>query len=295
MLYSIITPTYNRAYCLRNLYDSLKRNSSRSFEWIIIDDGSMDETEEIVSQWLSENLIQIRYFKRENGGKTNALATAFSNKPQGKFTMVVDSDDVLVDNFEDIIVDTIKNIEEGEIGAIFLKAYTDSTLVGAKFLQESSSYIDLYYGRNKTRGDKLFLVHTNIYSKSIVPSFTGEKLVPESVFYINMDGFGKFRCVNKVLYIGDYLSDGLSNNQIKLAARNINGFLLEKSMLQKCSLPFLDKLKNEVKYITYSKASGRSFLETYEQSFNKFLTALLFIPSILLTARRLKELKKNKA
>ena len=71
---SIITPTYNRGYCIKNLYDSLLEQTKKDFEWIIVDDGSADDTAEIVRGWIKEcDIFPIFYYKQENGGKHRQL------------------------------------------------------------------------------------------------------------------------------------------------------------------------------------------------------------------------------
>ena len=76
MKITVFTPTYNRAYIIENLYRSLQRQSFRDFEWVIVDDGSSDNTEELVNGWKNENDFPIIYFKQPNGGKCSAINTA---------------------------------------------------------------------------------------------------------------------------------------------------------------------------------------------------------------------------
>jgi len=94
---TVFTPTYNRAYILNRLYESLKKQSSKSFLWLIIDDGSTDNTEELVNAWIRENIIEIRYYKQENGGKQRAHNKAVELCDTELF-ICVDSDDYLTEN-----------------------------------------------------------------------------------------------------------------------------------------------------------------------------------------------------
>lgn len=73
---TIFTPTYNRGYILGNAYESLKKQTNKDFIWLIVDDGSTDNTEDIVEKWIEENTIEIRYIKKENGGKHTAYNVA---------------------------------------------------------------------------------------------------------------------------------------------------------------------------------------------------------------------------
>ena len=98
MKITVFTPTYNRAYIIETLYRSLQRQSFRDFEWLIVDDGSSDNTEEVVARWqLEGNDFPIRYYKKENGGKCRAINYGV-DRAQGKLFFNVDSDDYLTDD-----------------------------------------------------------------------------------------------------------------------------------------------------------------------------------------------------
>ena len=94
MLLTILTPTYNRAGMLPQLYNSLKKQACKDFEWVIVDDGSTDNTQEVVKAWLLGSDFPIRYFYKENGGKHTALNYAVQ-KIESELTFIVDSDDTL--------------------------------------------------------------------------------------------------------------------------------------------------------------------------------------------------------
>lgn len=282
MLLSIITPTYNRGYCLSGIYQSLTEFESADFEWVVVDDGSSDDTAFIVQAWIEERKINLRYIKQENSGKTNAVIRAFAEKPTGKYSLILDSDDILVPGALELVKEHVSILDEGEIGLTFLKSTRSGELIGSTFKKNTSNYIDMYFGRFRCFGDKLFVVKTDIYNCSLVVSYPDEKLIPEGVIYMNMQKFGKFRCINKIIYSGDYLNDGLSVDTIRLAAKNINGFILEKQMLQSQPLDLLSTVKNEIKYIVYSIAGRRKLSCVLHNSHRKFLTAIFFIPSLVI-------------
>lgn len=293
MFLSIITPTYNRGYCLVDIYKNLlKCNYPSNFEWIIIDDGSTDNTKEIVDEWQRNSHLNIVYHHKNNEGKTNALYDALQLKIKGNYVVVLDSDDVFVLNFFEIIETNLHFLSEKEIGLVFLKNDLNGKLIGDFFKREKSTYFQMYFSRFKTRGDKLFIVKTDVYKDSIIKSFPNEKLIPEGVFYMKMSTKGTFRCINEVLYKGDYLKDGLTANVLKLAANNINGFILEKKMLQNEKLPLIEKLKNEVKYISYSLAANYSYREIIINSNIKLMTSLLLIPTLVMTSNRINKIKE---
>ena len=95
---TVFTPTYNRAYILENLYRSLQRQTYRDFEWLVVDDGSSDDTEELFQRWSREdNFFPIRYCKQENGGKCRAINRGLE-QARGELFFTVDSDDYLTDD-----------------------------------------------------------------------------------------------------------------------------------------------------------------------------------------------------
>ncbi|HBV14168.1 glycosyltransferase family 2 protein [Chryseobacterium carnipullorum] len=291
MFLTIITPSFNRGYCLENIYNSLLTKNRSNYEWILIDDGSADNTETLAKKWIEKNEINFKYIKRANGGKTNALVTAFESSILGEYSLVLDSDDFLVSNFYEIIKAEISKMKDNQIGISFLKSDLNGNIIGSEFKKTEVDYAEMYYGAEKTIGDKMFVVRTDVYAKSLVSSFPNEKLIPESVFYINMSKNGQFKCVNKIIYKGDYLADGLSFDVEKLAARNINGFVFEKLLLQKEKLSTIDMIKNEIKYISYSLSAGKSILKILNESNSKIWSVLLLIPSYLLTWKRIKSIK----
>ena len=92
---TVFTPTYNRAYILPKLYDSLCQQTVKSFEWLIVDDGSVDNTQELVEKWIEEKKIEIRYFKQANGGKQRAHNLGVEKSKEEIF-VCVDSDDYVL-------------------------------------------------------------------------------------------------------------------------------------------------------------------------------------------------------
>lgn len=287
MLLSIITPTFNRSYCLEKLYQSLISIGSDEFEWILVDDGSTDNTALLAGKWQEQQSINFRFIKQSNSGKTNAVIRAFDSDPTGKYSLVLDSDDILVPDALRLIKEKLIELQADEIGLSFLKSDTKGQIIGSEFKLASSTYIDLYFGKNRCFGDKLFVINTSVYKNSLVPAYPGEKLIPEGVMYLNMQIWGKFRCINRIIYSGDYLNDGLSNSIIKLAADNINGFILEKRMLQLEPLGFADSIKNDIKYLCYCLAGKKSWKEIFQYSRNKVLLGLLIMPTYILSWRRI--------
>lgn len=296
MQISIITATYNRAYCLDNIYQSILRNKyNEEVEWILVDDGSTDNTEALAKKWADEKKINFRYYKKPNGGKTSAIKLGFDNNPKGEFTFVLDSDDYLADNAIEIILTNLKKLDSKYIGILGLKAFTNGKVVGEKFSIGESDYINLYFGKNAISSDKLFVIKTAIYQKNYELPLNNEKFMPDNIPYINANSQGKYKLVNEILYYGDYLADGMTNNVFKMAMNNINCYIYEKKRLQAENLSLKHEVINTVKYINYSILAKKDYANIIDYSENKILTTLLYLPvSLGLSPYRQKKLKSIK-
>lgn len=286
MLLTIITASYNRDYCLGNIYESIINNKfNEELEWILVDDGSEDSTSELAEKWLLEARINFRYYKITNGGKTRAVHFGFSQNPKGEYTFVLDSDDYLSANAIETIKNNIFNLTPKHLGLIGLKSDTKGKIIGKKFTIDEASYIDIYFGKNAISGDKLFIIKTEVYKSCIVLPFSNEKFMPDNLPYIQANNIGNYKLINEILYLGDYLEDGMTSNIYKTAIKNINGYIYEKKMLQSKKLLFKYNIINNIKYIHYSILAKKTFKEMYSYSNNKFYTFLLYIPTFIVFYR----------
>ena len=288
MLITIITATYNRANTLPRLYLSLINQKMTDFEWVLVDDGSVDETEELVNNWIQESKINLRYYKKLNEGKTKAVNFGFSQHPQGEFSFVLDSDDYLFENALSIIKENVTNLSQEYIGVIGLKYDSKERIIGQRFKTLVSSYVDLYFGKNAIIGDKLFVIRTEIYKKSIVLPFEGEKFMPDNLPYIRANKLGIYKLINTCLYIGDYLEDGMTSNIYRMAMSNIKGYIYEKRELQKENLIFKFRLLNNVKFIHYCLLNKMGIKEILKYSEDKYWTIILYVPVLIFLYKKRK-------
>lgn len=109
--FTVYTPTFNRANTLPRVYDSLKNQSYKDFIWLIIDDGSTDNTKELVNTWISEALIEIRYMYKTYGGKYTAMELAHRSVTT-KYVICLNSDDVLLPDAIETFYNQWKLVEE---------------------------------------------------------------------------------------------------------------------------------------------------------------------------------------
>lgn len=214
---SVFTPTYNRAYLLGNLYKSLLNQTTHNFEWIIIDDGSKDGTEELVGSWIKDTRkkFQITYKKVRNGGKHRAINYGVELAKYEAF-FIVDSDDVLTeDAIWFINSEFIKVADKVEYAGISgLCMYKNKEIIGGR--PQFSDYIDATnFEREKYSllGDKAEVYKTSVLKRYPFPEFENETFLAEAVVWdaIAYDGL-KLRWFNKPIYCAEYMGDGLSRN-----------------------------------------------------------------------------------
>ena len=241
---TIITPTYNRAYIIEKAYESLCQQTDWRFEWIVVDDGSTDETETLVKQWIGRtNRFSIRYVKQKNGGKHRAVNKGVALAAY-EYILILDSDDYLTCDACEKIHRWIGTIEglSGFAGVAGLKGWSNREgIIGLKNKKEFIDATNLERTRYKLTGDKAEVYKTELMRQYPFPEFEGENFIRESVVWdkIAQEGY-KIRWFNEVIYKGEYLEDGLTKNvDYKVHVRNFNGYIYAtKLYLETHILPY---------------------------------------------------------
>mgnify|MGYP002514953515 CR=1 FL=1 len=222
---TVFTPTYNRAYIIENLYQSLRRQTYRGFEWLVVDDGSTDDTEALFERLKAEANFPIQYYKKPNGGKHTAINMGLE-QAQGELFFTVDSDDYLTD-------DALEKVARWEMelpkelpfcGFAGRLADTSGQLSG------KTTDIDYFDGTTLDRystasGERAMVFYTDIHKKYPYPVFPGERFMTEAVTWNRMarDGY-RFRFYSDVIWIYEYRKDGLTNDVTALCYRNPMGY-----------------------------------------------------------------------
>lgn len=222
MLISIITPVYNRAEMLLTLYESLCVQSKKIFEWIIIDDGSEDNIASVIARIKSVANFPVSVFTQKNLGKHIALNNGFDNV-KGDWVFIVDSDDILPPNAIEDIFESIQ-LNCSAAGFIFLKArLNDGSVLGNKFNQDNNKL----YAKDLASivGDKAYVISTESLLGRRFPSFKHETFVTEAYLWNRIFDSNYCVCVNKIVYLAEYLEGGLSANYSKLLQKNRMGTL----------------------------------------------------------------------
>lgn len=271
---TVFTPTYNRGYTLNKCYKSLKRQTYKDFTWLIIDDGSTDNTKDLVEKWIKENKVPIKYKYQENQGMHGAHNTAYEIIDT-ELNVCIDSDDYMPDDgVEKIISFWKENKREDLAGIIALDAYEDGNIIG-KIFPETLKETTLFEVNNKYKipGDKKLVYRTELTKKYPYPLFNGEKYVGLAYKYYKLDEKYKLATLNEVVCIVEYMDDGSSRNMLRQYRKNPRGFAFYRieNMKNKNSTVIF-KLKQNIHYVSSSFISKNK--EFLKESPCKLLTIL---------------------
>ena len=234
MKLTIFTPAYNREKLLVRLHESLKCQTVKNFEWIIVDDASTDNTKDVADDFCKQsNGFDIFYYRQEHGGKHRAINYAL-DKAKGEFFFIVDSDDYLKENAVELVLSWIENIEGNDnlAGVAGLRVSPKGNIWGLQSNEEIAQLMGTYvdasnFERNKfnLQGDKAEVYRTDILRKYALPEFDGEYFVTEAVCWDAIAAAGyKLRWFYEPIYIGDYLEDGLTKNGANEMQGRINNY-----------------------------------------------------------------------
>ncbi|MBP2623960.1 glycosyltransferase family A protein [Streptococcus oricebi] len=244
---TIFTPTYNRAHTLERLYDSLCRQTSKEFEWLIVDDGSDDETAVLVQKWQQEGRLTIRYLYQANAGKSQAHNLGVENAGFELFSCV-DSDDYLVDQAVQRILEVWRSLPNA-IGIVCLRGKTSTSPLTQWRMEQAYSTLREAYQSNLIQGDTMLVYQTSIIANYQFPSFKNEKFVPETYLYDQLDQVGQLYFLKEILYIGEYQADGYTASMKKIIAENPRGY--EAYIQQRLDLDtrIRDLIADTIRYI----------------------------------------------
>lgn len=243
---TILTPTFNRAHTLPRLYASLLRQDSNDFEWLVIDDGSTDNTRELIESYIKEGKVNIRYYYKENGGKHRALNFGVP-KAKGEFITILDSDDLMVDGIVEKIISLSKLSlnDEKSCGISGLKLTFDGkpmgTGINAPFLICSCIALRQKYNFS---GEFAEVFKTSIFKNFIFPEFDGEKFLSEGGVLYKIAQSYHLTYYNIGFKYCEYQEDGLTKHFEKSLEANPCGALILYREMSRYSI----KLKYRILY-----------------------------------------------
>lgn len=281
---TVFTPSYNRKNTLKKLYDSLLQQGEVKFEWLIVDDGSLDDTKEYIDSLILENKIKINYIYKENGGKQSAYNLGLS-KAQGDIFICIDSDDILADNALKLIEYDFDKLKSDDVaGIMYNQGYLNDKdrVIGSSFPCDdfTDTYFNIYHKFSVT-GDKLIVLKTSLAKEYPFPLIDGEKFMPEALVYNRISLKYKFTCKNKIMAYKEYLNDGYSANYFNLVKRNPRGNALYYLELYNLEPSFY----NVYGYLLFSFFSKEKFSKIIKHP-SKIKVLILYIPVFIIYLMR---------
>lgn len=290
MLITVLTPTFNRGYAIGKLFESLCMQSKKSFEWVIVDDGSTDNTGELVKDFQNRSSFPIRYYFKDNGGKHTAVNFG-AKQVKGDYTFIVDSDDRLAPNAIEVIEHYINTVKDNSkfAGVVGLRCNSNNqTWMGfgnagqhiAVEQQEilEKEYIDAtsweYRNKYKISGDRAEVLKTSILLDHPFPVFEGEKFLSEVALWSLLGDEGYlFRWFNEKIYITEYLADGLSKNIKRYCLLSPKGTAYTANIaLKEENLSLGDKLRLCIRYYRYGHLAGYRYMDMFWKCNNKLFS-----------------------
>lgn len=250
---TIFTPAYNRAHTIGRTYESLCRQTCKDFEWLIVDDGSSDNTRALVEGWIKENKIPIRYIYQQNQGMHGAHNTAYRNI-ETELNTCIDSDDYMPDDaVEKIITFWKRNGSNRYAGLIGLDRTEDGKIIGTKFPEDmNSTTLYGFYARGG-KGDKKLVYRTEVIRQyPEYPLFEGERYVSLGYKYQLIDQDYELLTMNESLVVVEYQADGSSRNMYKQYWNNPKGFAFIRKADMKLMPGWIRKFRACIHYVSSS-------------------------------------------
>ena len=287
-LIAILTPTYNRAMKLKTLFASLQYQKTKNFIWYIIDDGSTDETQQLVKNFPEDN-FKIKYFKKQNGGKHTALNYGVRLISE-ELIFIVDSDDYLTDDATTTIEEDWKKYKSIEklVGLSYYRLDKSHKIIGGKYGKYENKVANFIEVRinNNLPGDKAEIWKTNILKKYPFPEFEGEHFLSEAVVWnaIAVDNY-VMAFIPKGVYICEYLAGGLTRGGRRLRLENPLGTLMHAKSYFDKKVCFKVRIKYYLYYSSvaiYSNNLKRALKEV--DGYNKVMVGLLIPVGYILSS-----------
>lgn len=283
ILLTVFTPAYNRAHTLQRTYESMRQQNCKKFIWLIVDDGSQDNTRELVSQWMQQdNGFEIRYVYKDNGGMHTAHNAAYVNIDT-ELNTCIDSDDCLAPGAVEKILKKWEEVREmGYAGIIGLDSDMNGNIIGKGFPGNLTETTVIGYYAAGGSGDKKMVYRSDVIKAyPEYPVFEGEKYVSLSYKYRLIDQKYKMAVLNDVLVNVEYQPDGSTGTMWKQYLKNPKGFAFWRKVCMQYPESSKRLVVDCIHYVADSLIAGNSHF--IRESPKKVLTALCLLPGWMLT------------
>ena len=288
---TVFTATFNRAKTLPRAFESLKNQTFLNFEWIIVDDGSNDDTTKVVADFATST-FEIKYIKQVNKGKHFAINKGVS-LATGDVFFILDSDDFLPKNTIEVVMQKFANINKKALvgGVVGRKSFFDNRIVGSKILLDDtiSNAIDIRY-THKIEGDLTEIYYTKVLKEFPFPEIDNEKFCPEALVWNRIAQKYSLLYFNESIYNCEYLADGLTSKIVKIRMQSPIATMLCYSELASYKIPLTQKIKATINFWRFAFSSKISFFKKLNQV--NFSLSIIALPLGLLM--HVKDLKKTR-
>ncbi len=279
---TVFTPAYNRAHTLPRAFEALKKQSDKRFVWLIVDDGSTDNTREVVEDFQKEDCgFKIEYVYKENGGMHTAHNLAYK-LIKTELNTCIDSDDTIGDEAVGKILDFWeKNGSDEFAGIVGFDTDFDGNVIGTRFPENlKKTTLGAYY-KNGGSGDKKLVYRTDVVKKyPPYPEYEGEKLVPLGSLYTLIDQDYELLVLDEALCRVEYQPDGSGASIFRQYRQSPKGFAYSRIIRMKYSDSFKERATGAIHYISSCIfAREKHFLK---KSPKKLLTVLMIPFGVLL-------------
>lgn len=289
MTVTVLTPTFNRGGGrLQSLWNSLQKQTVKDFEWLVVDDGSTDGTKDLITQLQEKSDFPIRYIYKSNGGKHTALNVGIQTICS-ELIFIVDSDDCVTDDAVESILKIHKKYrsQNNICGYAFLRAFPDGKVNGKKFDvdEKIGSYIDVRVNGDDTGADKAEVFKTHCLKEFPFPEYPNEKFLGEDLVWVRMARKYEMVHINKAIYTGNYLEDGLTNNRRKHNIASPIGCMHRAEEFMEPDLKTRYRIKGGLQYIVYGRFAGVKVVDLIRKSRHKVLATVCTLGGLFLHSR----------
>ena len=250
MKVSVITPIYNRASFLPSLFESLNHQTSKEFEWIIVDDGSEDDVRGAVEKFTGEG-FDVKLYQKVNGGKHTAVNLGI-REAKGELTLILDSDDELPEDAIAKILDEYQPIKGKRdfAGVCGYMAHRDGQVIGQPLIEIDASEIELRY-KYHVCGDMCEVFRTDVLRNFPFPELKGERFCPESLVWNRIARKYRLHVFPKVVYLRDYLDGGLTDNIVRIRMDSPVASMMTYTEMLDIEMPWSQKMKAAINYYRF--------------------------------------------
>lgn len=247
---TVLTPAYNRARLLPRLYESLLKQKYNDFEWLIVDDGSTDDTRAVVEGFIEKNVFLIHYYYKENGGKHTAVNIGVK-EAKGELVFIADSDDMLLPDSLQRVAEEYAQVEGDNsfCGVCGLDCDLNGTIIGSglgrEHIDANSLQLRMRYG---VTGDLKEVFKTSVLREFPFPEIRGERFCPEALVWNRIARKYKLRCFNRPIYQVEYQEEGLTSNIVRIRMQSPVASMMTYAEMLDMDVPWSQKIKAAINY-----------------------------------------------